>query len=183
MACFVILTRDRDTGRVFPDPKTGGLRVEYDLSDLDHDHGIEGIVAMSKICYVSGAREIRPLIPGLEPLVVPPGAAQQYIARAAAGEVRDPEFADPELAAWLKRLRSLAEASTPRKVASAHQMGTCRMSAAPEDGVVDGHGRVWGKKGLYVADASVLPSASGVNPMVTIMAIADWISGQVAAEL
>jgi len=44
-------------------------------------------------------------------------------------------------------------------------------------------GRVWGTEGLYVADASVFPSASGVNPMVTTMGIADWISWGVAEEL
>jgi choline dehydrogenase-like flavoprotein len=42
---------------------------------------------------------------------------------------------------------------------------------------------VWGTEGLYVADASVFPSASGVNPMVTNMAIADWISRGVAEGL
>jgi choline dehydrogenase-like flavoprotein len=50
------------------------------------------------------------------------------------------------------------------------------MSAKAKDGVVDPKGRVWGTEGLYVADASVFPSASGVNPMVTTMAIADWIA-------
>jgi choline dehydrogenase-like flavoprotein len=59
-------------------------------------------------------------------------------------------------------------------------MGTCRMSAREKDGVVDPHGRVWGTEGLYVADASVFPSASGVNPMVTNMAISDYISRGVA---
>jgi len=48
---------------------------------------------------------------------------------------------------------------------SAHQMGTCRMGTSPRNSVVDDHGRVWGKKNLYVADASLFPSCSGVNPM------------------
>ena len=46
--------------------------------------------------------------------------------------------------------------------------------------MVDERGKVWGVEGLYVADASVFPSASGVNPMVTNMAISDWISRGVA---
>jgi choline dehydrogenase-like flavoprotein len=62
-------------------------------------------------------------------------------------------------------------------------MGSCRMSAKAKDGVVDARGRVWGTEGLYVADASVFPSASGVNPMVTVMAIADWIAKGVCEEL
>jgi choline dehydrogenase-like flavoprotein len=36
---------------------------------------------------------------------------------------------------------------------------------------------------LYVADASVFPSASGVNPMITVMAISDWISRGIVDEL
>ena len=57
------------------------------------------------------------------------------------------------------------------------------MSAVEKEGVVDPTGRVWGTEGLYVADASVFPSASGVNPMVTNMAISDWISRGVADGL
>ena len=48
---------------------------------------------------------------------------------------------------------------------------------------MDPRGQVWGTEGLYVADASVFPSASGVNPMVTTMAIADWIGKGVCDDL
>lgn len=62
-------------------------------------------------------------------------------------------------------------------------MGTCRMSATSKSGVVDPRGKVWGvDDGLYVADASVFPSASGVNPMVSVMGLADWISSGVIKE-
>jgi choline dehydrogenase-like flavoprotein len=57
------------------------------------------------------------------------------------------------------------------------------MSATERDGVVDPHGRVWGVEGLYVTDASVFPSASGVNPMVTNMAISDYISRGIAKAM
>lgn len=62
-------------------------------------------------------------------------------------------------------------------------MGTSKMSTRPEDGVVDPKGKVWGTEDLYVSDASVFPSASGVNPMVTNMAISDWISRGIGKEL
>ena len=57
------------------------------------------------------------------------------------------------------------------------------MSSHSGAGVVDPKGKVWGTEGLYIADASVFPSASGVNPMVTVMAIADWIARGIAEEL
>lgn len=62
-------------------------------------------------------------------------------------------------------------------------MGSCRMSATEGMGVVDPEGRVWETRGLYVADASVFPSASGVNPMITNLAISDVISRRVASGL
>lgn len=62
-------------------------------------------------------------------------------------------------------------------------MGTCRMATSPREGVVDPRGKVWEAEGLYVADASVFPSASGVNPMITNMAIADYIARGLDGEL
>ena len=60
--------------------------------------------------------------------------------------------------------------------ASAHQMGTARMGTSASNSVVSPEGRVWGTMGLYVADASNFPSASGVNPMITNMAISHGIA-------
>ena len=49
---------------------------------------------------------------------------------------------------------------------------------------MDPQGRVWEvDEGLYVVDASVFPSASGVNPMVTNMGIADFLSRGIAERL
>ena len=53
-----------------------------------------------------------------------------------------------------------------------HPLGTARADFRPERGVVDGRLAVHGVEGLYVADGSVVPSALGVNPQLTIMALA-----------
>jgi choline dehydrogenase-like flavoprotein len=58
------------------------------------------------------------------------------------------------------------------EVLTIHPMGTCRMGTDARTSVTDGRGRVHGARGLYVADASLLPSSIGVNPQLTIMALA-----------
>jgi len=42
-----------------------------------------------------------------------------------------------------------------------HQMGSCRMGSSPQNSVTDGQGHCWDVAGLYVADASCFPTASG----------------------
>ncbi len=58
------------------------------------------------------------------------------------------------------------------KLMAFHPLGTARADARAAHGVVDGDLAVHGVAGLYVADGSVLPSAPGVNPQMTIMALA-----------
>jgi hypothetical protein len=53
-----------------------------------------------------------------------------------------------------------------------HPLGTARAGSNPADSVVDPELRVHGYQGLHVADASVVPSALGVNPQITIMTLA-----------
>ncbi|CAL1412144.1 unnamed protein product [Linum trigynum] len=51
-------------------------------------------------------------------------------------------------------------------------MGSCRMGADSAVSAVKETGETWEVEGLYVADSSVFPTALGVNPMVTVQAIA-----------
>jgi choline dehydrogenase-like flavoprotein len=58
------------------------------------------------------------------------------------------------------------------KLMAFHPLGTARADARPTHGVVDGDLAVHGVGGVYVADGSVVPSSLGVNPQITIMALA-----------
>jgi choline dehydrogenase-like flavoprotein len=60
--------------------------------------------------------------------------------------------------------------------ASQHPLGTCRMGVSPEHSVVDPEGRTWDVRELYVCDGSVLPTSLGVNPQLSIMAMATRIA-------
>jgi choline dehydrogenase-like flavoprotein len=173
--CFFSIARDRDTGRIYPDPTTGVPRIEYTPSAFDNGNIMEGFVALAKICYVEGATEIYTGLPGLEPFVREPEAA--------GAQDLDPGITDPRFVAWLKELQRIGNKPPGAIFASAHQMGSNRMSVREKDGVVDPKGRVWGTQNLYVCDASIFPSASGVNPMITNMAISDWISRGISKEL
>lgn len=55
---------------------------------------------------------------------------------------------------------------------STHNLGTCRMSARPEDGVVDKWGRAHDVPNLFISDGSQFTSGSAANPTLTIVALA-----------
>jgi choline dehydrogenase-like flavoprotein len=61
-------------------------------------------------------------------------------------------------------------------------MASCRMGSRSSASVVDAEHRVWGIRNLYVADASTFPSASGVNTMLTVMAIAHRAASAIATH-
>merc|ERR1719161_1739481 len=66
---------------------------------------------------------------------------------------------------------------------SAHQMGTVRMAASPSLGAAKPSGELWEAPGLFVADTSTFPTASGVNPMYTCASIAYIVAQQVKLHL
>jgi choline dehydrogenase-like flavoprotein len=166
---YILIVRDRDPGRVYPDPTTGKPRIEYTPSAFDRRHAMVGLLEMAKMLLVTGATEIHPNLPGAIPYIV------------AADEPRS--INHPRFVTWLSSVEAVGNAPPMSVFACAHQMGSNRMSATPGAGVVDPNGRVWESEGLYVVDASVFPSASGVNPMVTNLAISDITSRKIAAGL
>ena len=73
-----------------------------------------------------------------------------------------------------------------RNNVSVHPLGGCALAESPEQGVVsagDGtRGQVFGYRGLYVADGSLMPTALGANPSATIAALAEWIAHEITGE-
>jgi choline dehydrogenase-like flavoprotein len=68
---------------------------------------------------------------------------------------------------------------------STHNLGTNRMSARPEDGVVNGYGQAHDVPNLFVSDGSVFTTGGAENPTLTIVALAlrqaDYIAQEMSA--
>lgn len=64
------------------------------------------------------------------------------------------------------------------KIIAVHPLGGCVMADTAEGGVVDTRGEVFGHPGLFVVDASVLPTSVGPNPSLTITALAEYFASK-----
>jgi cholesterol oxidase len=64
---------------------------------------------------------------------------------------------------------------------TAHILGGAVIGHGPEDGVVDARQRVFGYENLLVCDGSAIPANVGVNPSLTILALAEHALGHVPA--
>ncbi len=168
------IVREKVPGRVYPDPTDGRCRIAYTPTAMDAKHAMVGIVALANILYLEGAKEIFLGMAGMPKFTRPEIHASTDNGQG----INNPAFQS-----WLAEIQKRGLTLPNCKWGSAHQMGSCRMAANQRAGVVDPKGRVWGTRGLYVSDASIFPSASGVNPMVTNMAISDWISRGIARDL
>jgi choline dehydrogenase-like flavoprotein len=93
-------------------------------------------------------------------------------------------------ATFLSPLSDVKIPFTERTVLTSHPLGGCPMGETVETGVVDDWGRVFRQasagggfhRGLYIADGSMLPTALGVNPALTISAVALRVAERVLAE-
>lgn len=105
---------------------------------------------------------------------------EAYLA-AGATELYLPILGHPSVTPDKFRALDLEKVAARRyECSSQHPLGTCRMGDDPSRSVVDASGRVWGVDGLYIVDGSVIPTSLGVNPQLTIMAMALRLSRGIA---
>jgi choline dehydrogenase-like flavoprotein len=82
-------------------------------------------------------------------------------------------------------MRAVLEAAGARNLwsdrDSSHQLGTCRMGDDPADSVTNADGRTWAIPNLWICDGSLFPTSGGVNPSLTIQALACRIGDRIAA--
>ena len=146
MSSFAVVITDSSEGRMIRMPWVGsdGYGFLYSLTPEDVRRFKKGVAFLARVFLRGGARRVIPLIHNRE-LRTLEDVDRFERAPLRAGDIDCMGF---------------------------HPLGTCRMAASAAQGVVDPDHQVFGAPGLYVCDGSVVPSALGVNPQLTIMALA-----------
>ncbi|CAA6673246.1 unnamed protein product [Spirodela intermedia] len=118
----------------------------------------------ASLSYKLDAADEKTLQQGMERML-------RILAAAGAEEVGT-HHRDGRCSSYVRRAsgRGLRDSATP--ISTAHQMGSCRMGMDPRTSAVNENGETWEVGRLFVADTSVFPTALGINPMVTVQAIA-----------
>jgi len=89
-------------------------------------------------------------------------------------------------------LNELTRELEAESISVAHPLGGCRMAKDVSGGVVDEYGRVFDKaksgtrpfyEGLYITDASIIPTALGVNPSLTIATLSLRVARKIIEEI
>ena len=156
MASFGLLVRDAaPSGRVWRD--VGGVpAVTYNLDPRDVSLMHDAMVHAAEMSHAAGARRIYPFVVGHAPLDTPADLAAFRRERLG-----------PSDFVWT----------------SYHPLGTCRMGRDPKTSVVDLDHAVHDVPGLYVVDGSTVRGPIGVNPQMTIMAMATRAAARISDRL
>jgi choline dehydrogenase-like flavoprotein len=146
-----VLVEDSVPGKVRRGPMGTAIPM-YNITDYDHHRFLKGVRLLATMHFEMGADQV----------ILP------FLNQPVANSVDD--LAD------IEKLQTKAQTL---ELFTVHLMGTARMGSRPEDSVVDLGGQLWDLPGAYVADASLFPTAIGVNPQVTIMALATRVAHRI----
>lgn len=156
LAIFGILISDASAnGRVWRG--VGGVpAVTYNISPEDVRKMHRAVLLTAEMSLAAGATRLYPMTLGSAPLDASRGL----------DEFRKAKFAPSDFV-WT----------------SYHPLGTCRMGRDPKTSVVGLDHETHDVRGLYVVDASTVLGPIGVNPQLTIMAMATRAAGKIAERL
>lgn len=156
-----VLLRDRDGGRVVID-REGYPVSHYALSEFDRNHLRQGFINAARILEAAGAKKI--FSPHAKWCSYEPGVTGS-------------------LTSFTQDMDSVGWISGRVALFSFHIQGSARLGSSPKTSATNPNGETWEVRNLYVMDGSSFPSASGVNPMISIEAIAHRNSKALAACL
>jgi choline dehydrogenase-like flavoprotein len=138
---------DEPSGRVLGSHRRASV-LTYDVTRRDAGKLMRALGHMGRVLFAAGAREVLTGVP--------------WSPTVASVEELDDLIATTDIRAM--------------HLAAFHPTGSVRAGADPERYPVDPEGRLRGIEGVWVADASILPSCPEVNPQVTIMALAQSVA-------
>jgi choline dehydrogenase-like flavoprotein len=150
-----VLVEDSTTGRVVRGPFDMPI-PKYDITQYDHERCIKGAKLLAQMHFDMGAE-----------FVITP-------------------FISLPIAYSMDEINRIDADTYPirmMELVTMHLMGTAAMGSDPQKSVLNLDGQMWDLPGCFVADASVFPTAIGVNPQITIYALATRIAFRLAEQL
>lgn len=161
LMAMLILAHDKAefSNRVVLDRK-GNPKIDYKLSKDTIEKLCKAQVEATRIFFAAGCEE-----------AIMPAAKRNYFSKK--------NVSDNDLDKFISTKNFLLN-KVP--VASAHLQGGCKMGNDPKDSVTNAWGQVHGTPWLYVADGSLFPDSSHVNPYLTIMALADRVGEKILTQ-
>ena len=166
-AAMIVLARDTGEGHITLD-RQGDPILHYWPSETDRRHLVRGMQEQARLAFAGGATRVAMLHTPtliLETEGRRPGAVTEQ-----------------KLNAYLREIEHRGIAPNQPMLFSAHQMGTARMGSDPKTSATDPQGEVHGVRGLFVADGSLLPTAAGVNPMLSIYGLTYRVAQAIKAR-
>ena len=155
IGAMAVLIRDATAnGRVWR-TVGGHPAISYTVTPADRDRLHQGMVRIMELLVAAGAKRL-------------------YAARLSMPIIELDELA---------RYRSSVPAAADLGLISYHPLGTCKMGKDPKTSVVGLDHQAHDVSGLYIVDGSTVPGPLGVNPQLTIMAMATRAAGHIAAAL
>ena len=158
-ASTIVLVRDVAEGRVSADAR-GRPILTYTLTPRDRRNLTRGLQEAARIHRAAGARQIVTL----------------HAKECAVGNGSDP-IQDAEFDSFLERIHRLGIQENGLALFSAHPMGSARGGLDPKRSTAKPTGECHEVRNLWIGDGGLLPTAPGVNPMISIMALAARTAG------
>lgn len=159
-AGFIGLLRDRGGGQVTIDAEGNAVHTYALADELDVRNTQRAIDAQARLHEAAGALEIYSLAAGL------------------------PSWRRGEdLDAFVSHAQRIPLAAGGQKLFSAHQMSSCRIGTDAQTSVAGPWGELHDTPGVWIGDGSAMPTASGTNPMISIMSLAHRTAEAIAATM